>query len=85
MSATVEKIVLKVGDKKIELSVEDAKDLHKILGDLVGDKIVINSPLPCPCPSPSPWIYPVYTKPWDNWEITWEDSGDTASITYTNS
>ncbi len=33
----LEKIVLEVGEKKIELSLEEARDLKDILKDLLGD------------------------------------------------
>lgn len=56
----VDKIVLRVGKKKeIELSLEETKELQKVLTDLLGvenNKVIITSPpvtIPYPYPIPS--------------------------------
>lgn len=60
----VNKIMLKIGKKKeIELSLEDARELQKVLTDLLGMKdnsitIIPSAPvvtIPYPVPTPSPY------------------------------
>ena len=53
----VEKIVIKIGDKENEYTLEEAKNLQKLLNDLFGTKEVFSVP--------SVWVYPnTYVYPW---------------------
>ena len=54
MSAKIQKIILKIGKKEIELSMEEAKELKKILGDIFQEKEFI----PIPFPQPHP-VFPI--------------------------
>lgn len=61
MSIEVEKIVLKIGRKTIELSVEEAIELREVLGDVVGktrtEKEYIPYYPPYVTPGPLPYRY----------------------------
>jgi hypothetical protein len=52
----LEKIVLDLHGKKIELSIDEAKELKEILSDLFGEQKVIQVP------------YPYYVRP--DWTVT---------------
>lgn len=51
--ATVERIIIKIGDKEIPLTVNEAKELQQVLSDMFGDKVTIVSP-PSVVPYPVP-------------------------------
>jgi len=51
----IKKIVLSVGDKEIELTPDEAKELRKILGDLFGEKETTVIPVPYPVQPYYPW------------------------------
>ncbi len=65
----VEKIVIKIGDKEHEFSMSEAKELRKLLNNLLGEKEFIY--IPCAQPIyvepyrivPYPYTVP-YTSPW---------------------
>lgn len=64
----VSKIVIKIGDKEAELTIEQAKELKDVLGELFGkdhERIYIPQPYPV---YPTPYIYP-------RWEVTYTDNG----------
>ena len=74
----IKKLIVQVGDKELRLTVDEAKQLHKILGELVAqpaqptiviERDIINIPSPV-----IPW-YPVYpvTNPYPDWTITLGD------------
>ena len=77
MSAKIEKIVLKLGAKKIELSPEEAKELKSILEELFGKDKVQYVPQPYPV-YPSPWRYHSWGTP------TWDTFGTTVTYSSTN-
>ena len=60
----VSKIIIEIDGKEIALSFEGAKELHKILDDLLGEKetVVIPSPYPVPYPYKDP-----YRRPYIYW------------------
>ena len=75
----IKKILIQIGDKELRLTVDEAKELHKILGELVAEKvptviiekdIVIN-------PVSIPWypVYPYYpgATEYPTWTITCGD------------
>jgi len=82
----IKKILLQVGDKELRLTVEEAKELHKILGDLVAEKIpsvvIERDIISIPSPVVIPW-YPVYPTYPTTWTITCGDisAGDTETST----
>jgi hypothetical protein len=59
----VEKVVLEVNDKKIELSLEEAESLFKVLGDLFKKEIVY-----------VPKSRPVVPIPYYPWYPSWTDT-----------
>ena len=71
----IKKIVVKVGDKELSLSVEEARDLCKALDALVGDKNpitvapVVYPPVVYPPVSYPPVVQPVI--PYDPWGTPW--------------
>jgi hypothetical protein len=77
----VEKIVIKIGDKEEEYTLEEAKKLQKLLNDLLGNKESIYIPVPYSVPVPQPYIPYPYTVPYTvpntspYWTITWGTSG----------
>mgnify|MGYP001442225007 CR=1 FL=1 len=78
----VERIVIKIGDKKHEFSMEEAKELQKLLNDLLGEKEVIYIPYSQPVyvePHryiPYPYITPTVPNPYSPWIITRGTSDD---------
>ena len=75
----IKKLLIQIGDKELRLTVNEAKELHKILGELVAEKvptviiekdIIIN-------PISIPWypVYPYYpaATPYPDWTITCGD------------
>lgn len=76
----VSKIVLGIDGKKIELSLEQARELSQLLNNLFGEQVKIISPITYPIYIP----YPTYPRRYPYWEITW---GETTSNTtgYSNS
>ena len=59
--ATIEKIVLEIGGKKIELTLEEAKSLMNILADAFGDKTKI---MEIERDRWYPYRYPYWTITW---------------------
>lgn len=60
----ISKINIKIGDKEIPLTLEEAQELRQILDDTFGQKMVVY---------PSTPIYIERPRPWRYWEptITW--------------
>ena len=74
---TIEKIVINIGKKKLELSAEEAKELKDVLDNLLSHKMMMDgSPIWIWYPS----TYPVATS---NWDFTVSNNG-IASLTNTN-
>ena len=77
MKAEIQKIVLDLGGKEINLSPEQAKKLHGLLDEMYGHQSV---------------SYPVYIDRWHDWHWNWpqtqwygttiDNSGITSNITY---
>lgn len=68
----VSKIVLKMGKKKVELSLAEAKELQELLNDIFGKKEIINIP-----------NWPVYIKRQSPWpHQRWTTSYDCGKLTY---
>lgn len=82
MSAKLDKLILDLNGKKIELTLAEAKQLKMALGEILGEDKVVTVPYPVPQP------YPVYERPW-RWiyhEPRWADgtSCSTPVITVSN-
>ena len=68
---TVKELIIKIGDKEIKLSVEDAKSLMKILEDVFGETKTITIS-PSASPTYIPYPYPVYPyTPYPTWTTSW--------------
>ena len=63
----ITKIEINIGDKKIELSIEDAMELKRILNDTFPDKVPY-------CPPPCPIIIHEPCKRWNDWDIIYTDN-----------
>jgi hypothetical protein len=65
VKAEIKKVVLKVSDKEISLSVDEAKKLKELLNELFGKEIVKEYiPISQPYPVYPPWR-------WNYPEVTW--------------
>ena len=73
----IKKIVLSVGDKEIELTPDEAKELRKILGDLFGEKETTVVPMPYP-------VYPNYPYFGGTWVTTWSEGTGLSPISKLN-
>jgi hypothetical protein len=63
----VTKITIKIGDKEIQLTPAEARELQRVLTDTIGDgHRAIN---PVIVPYPFPVIHPY--SPYPFWEVTW--------------
>lgn len=62
--AEIKKIVIDLGNKEIELSVDQAHKLYKILGDMFSEKQVAT---PCPYPVIVEKRVPYWTYPYEVW------------------
>jgi hypothetical protein len=61
----VEKIVIRIGDREDEYTMEEAKKLQELLNELLGNKETIYIPISTPYPVyPQPYPYYPYTAPW---------------------
>lgn len=73
----VSKINIKVNkNTEIELSLEEAKELQKLLNDTFGtsERVITVPSAPAIIP------YPVFPRPWRRyWEVTWDSNGTGAS------
>lgn len=76
MSVKISKLNVKIGKKEISLTLEEAKELQKILNETFGEQKTMIIPL-------SPVIIerirerPVIEKyPWRHWDITWTAKGE---------
>ena len=72
----VSKVQIKIGEKRIVLSLEDAMSLKKILNETFPDKIVEYHQYPAPVVIPQPY------RRWDDWHIHW--TIPTPGYTYTD-
>lgn len=81
MVVEIEKIVLKIGDKEISLSISEAKQLLGVLYDMFGEKATVQYPEdPYRVIKVDPgWPYdPRY--PWERFRITWLDGETTTGV-----
>jgi hypothetical protein len=81
--AEVKKIVVKIGDKEFEFSMEEAKALQLLLNGLLNDKQTIYAPITI-----QPIVYPYYhppvpinpqpyRQPWESpWFVTRQTTDD---------
>ena len=72
----IKKIILKIGKKEIPLSLEEAKELKRILADMFEkqDVIIVGQPYPA-------YPYLVYPRKYTYW--TWNDTSSVGSYTLT--
>jgi len=82
--ARVSKVTIKLGKKEVDLSLEEAKDLHEALEKMFG-KEVITIPQPYP-------IYPEPVRPyWERYPwypqplVVWTSDNANAQVTYASS
>lgn len=81
----ISKINIKIGDKEIPLTLEEAQELRQILDETFGQKMVVY-------PSPPIYIERPYPRPWRYWDtsVTWSNTaGDSSKaaayiLTYSN-
>ena len=73
----VSKVQIKIGEKRIVLSLEDAMSLKKILNETFPDKVIEFHQYPAPVVIPQPY------RRWDDWRVHWTTSA--SSYTYTDS
>lgn len=76
----IKKLVLEIGGKEIELTMEEAKELKLILGEIFQENIIYVPPIPCPCPCEPYRQYPYDT--WTSWSAGYDDND--CSFTLTN-
>lgn len=80
----VQKISIRMGDKIVDLTLEQAQELQRLLNKTFGQEkdkeyIPIPSPYPYPEPYPVPWPiipYDPYRR-WDKWSPRWESTDHT--------
>ena len=77
----IKKIVLDINGKEIELSLDEAKELQELLGDLFGEQKYISYPVYIQ-PTHQP-IYPL--TPWRQWETGYTVPTITSGATVTYS
>jgi len=74
--AKIEKIVVEVGKKKVEFSLDEAKEMSKILADMFGEKETTYVPF-------YPYQREIRTYPYRPYDI-WYTSNTNDTITYTS-
>lgn len=73
----IKRIVIKLRDKEINLTVDEAKELQSVLGNMFGAKTTEWVTVPYPYYVPyNPWPYR-----YDHWYVTY-GNGDTAGVVY---
>jgi hypothetical protein len=72
--ASVDKIIIRYGEKNLELTEPEAQELRDVLNRIFQGMTFIPIVQPCPPQCPYQPTYPVYP------EITW---GGTGTVTYT--
>ena len=80
----ISKITINIGDKKIELSVEEAKALMVALKDMLGAEEVIEKCYPIPYIQPYPVYPPTYPGTYPGnpyWYVTYTCGGATVTPT----
>ena len=68
MSANISKIIVEVNGKKVELTLDEAKELGSILGEMFGLNLHYTPTYPIVYPVPvwrEPYRFPYYTVTWD--------------------
>ena len=65
-SVKIQSIEIKIGDKNIRLTVEQAKELKEILSEMYGGPALFPYPMPVP--------YPIYERPWTQWDYHYTDN-----------
>ena len=85
MSVKIDRIILKVSGKEIELSVDEAKQLKDILGEMFGKDNTVVIPTLVPYPYIQPYypdrLYPSYS---DYPIITWSCTSSGTDVILTN-
>jgi len=78
----IERIQLVIGEKKIELSLAEARELLNILADTFGEKEPVMRAIPYPYPYHYPHIwYEPYSKPYIGpWTVTCNSTTETLSL-----
>jgi len=73
----ISKVVIKIGDKESELTLEQARDLKDALIDLLGEKDkVVHVPYPYPVyPEPYVWRRPYWTVTYSDHTVTGTSQG----------
>ena len=77
--AEIKKIVLDLGGKEVELSVDQAKKLYDLLGEMYGEKVVVMPSCPIIIERSRPywtWEGPIWTS--DGYQITYTATDQTA-------
>lgn len=83
----VSKIALQIGKKKIELSLDEARELQQILADLLGLEIERKynriTVIPAPPAIVVPYPVPAPLRRYDWWEVKpiWTDTTGTIAVT----
>lgn len=81
----VSRIVLVINGKEISLSIEEAKELYGLLGELFEQKketvVIKRERYPY---YPHIYVKPYIAEPYITWNQTFSTTGDTAVLTLTN-
>ena len=81
MTAKLDKLILDLNGKKIELTLAEVKQLKAALGEILGEDRVVTIPAPYPVP-----YHPyVYRRPyvWDEYPtITWSTKTNVSGMLY---
>jgi len=79
----ISKVNIKIGDKEIELSLAEAKELGEILNETFGAKLEIQPAPIINLPYIQPYVYP---RPmWQYWTTTVTSQADSSVFTLSNS
>jgi len=71
-------VTVKIGNVEVELTLEEAAELHAVLGRVCGKPAEV----PLPYPVPAPYPVPYYERLWPDWRgVTW--TANTSGITLT--
>ena len=88
----ISRVVLKIGGLEVSMTVDEAKELMRLLQDTFGEKEEKIRYIPYPVHDPPPVVIERDPWPYQPWRITWTSTavpdqpyyGDTMNITYTN-
>ena len=74
MNNEIKKIVLDLNGKEVELTLEQAKSLHKLLDQMFGEKVISTYPI---------FVErPIYTPHWRWQDPTWCDVSTNINMSY---